>query len=135
MTARESTRGRESAAPAAPQQHTPEPWRVVPRPAADHSVVIESTERVNVAFVPAKTQADGLPTAAPNAARIVACVNSCAGLDPAAIPALIEAAERMPAACSSLMDELTGKQATDWGLVNDALCGLRAALAAVRGRA
>jgi len=30
-----------------------------------------------------------------NAERIVACVNACAGIDPAAIPALIEALERI----------------------------------------
>lgn len=61
----------------------------------------------------------------------VACVNACAGLDPAALPALIEAAERADRALDAYIKECAFAQASSPAL--DALLKLRAALANVRG--
>ena len=49
--------------------------------------------------------------------------------EPEELKRLVDAASKMPSACSTLMDEVVGKKATDWGLVNDSLCNLTAALA------
>ena len=35
---------------------------------------------------------------------------------------LLDAGNNLQKACDTLMDELVGKKATDWGIVNDALC-------------
>jgi hypothetical protein len=69
-----------------------------------------------------------------DAARIVACVNNCEGINPAAVPALILAAERaLPWLCKMLADG--GNLET----VNPSACDaaatmLRNALEAAKGR-
>lgn len=123
----------DSAPHAGPAAHTPEPWRVVPRPAADGSGIIESSDRVNIVFVPAKTQRDGLPTARPNMERIVACVNALAGLDPSAIPALVEAADEALNALIGCAVPAGG--CDDRKHLLDAQASLCAALAAAKGGA
>jgi hypothetical protein len=45
------------------------------------------------------------------------------------VKALVEVAKLAPPAFRSLMGELAGIRATDWGLVNDCLCGIDVALA------
>ncbi len=72
--------------------HTAEPWFVSP----------DDWEGL---FVESKASAEtnaGRPVCLPqgpqhkaNAARIVACVNFCAGINPAAVPAMIEALEAL----------------------------------------
>lgn len=96
--------------------HTPEPWRFgkwTARPEADWQVFCDALE---VTPCPSVTlEAD--------AARIVACVNACAGIaDPAAIPNALEALRRVDAS----------------GWLDSVPCGplagfVRAALAALGG--
>ena len=66
-----------------------------------------------------------------NAARIVACVNALAGLNPEAVPALVEAAEAVDGAFTTWLAEYaTGP---DEGRALRSITALRAALAAVKG--
>ena len=100
----------------APTTHTPEPWIVIMIPAPRHDAskpfdmtlptaqpAIMQAESVAplfmgepdprfVAAVGCESPRDGwTPEDKANAARIVACVNGCAGLNPAAVPGLLAA--------------------------------------------
>jgi hypothetical protein len=103
-------------------QHTPEPWRqgqrhpgrIIAGPSATAGFVCRVT-------VQDEDDCDPQIIEAANAARIVACVNALAGLNPEAVPALVEAAAKV-----LRFSRRTGVDAP--GFIN-----LRAALAAVRG--
>ena len=78
--------------------HTPEPWRVEDKPTYGQSgdLIVaqpdELTERQSnhVAYCPVRKDT----SVGANAARIVSCINGCAGLDPAAYWACVEAVKR-----------------------------------------
>ena len=70
--------------------HTPEPWTLIKRQGADDAlcVTIEPNGRQRIlASIPLWKGEEGTS----NAARIVSCVNGCAGLNPAAYRAVVEA--------------------------------------------
>lgn len=52
----------------------------------------------------------------------------------AAAPDLLDAARQAKAAGESLMDELVGKKATDWGVVNNAMVSLGRAIRKAEGQ-
>lgn len=123
-------------------QHTPEPWELDERDRisdiADGSgfhavgpfVIVAPDEDGELAVV-AEIQDDvpgGLAEA--NASRIVACVNACAGLDPAAIPALVAAAERV---IDRTPTSLEGGTETLLDLLHENREALRAALQTCKG--
>ncbi len=67
------------------QKHTPGPWRSGPDP---------ETVWANDAELIARTApGEGHARAHANAARIVACVNACEGINPEAVPDLVRALE------------------------------------------
>jgi len=64
-----------------------------------------------------------------NAQRIVDCVNGCTGIEnPGAIMEVVEALKLADGIASTLMDELVGTKATNWGIVNNGLVKIGAAL-------
>lgn len=70
--------------------HTQEPWEVVEHSWAETGIYAKGKGRV--AGVRHDPEEDPLAEQAPaNAARIVACVNACEGIDPEAIGAMIRA--------------------------------------------
>lgn len=71
---------------------TPEPWRL----SDEHPTIIKAGGDVMVASACGYTGSGYFPddeTAPHNAARIVACVNGCAGLNPEAVGDLLAAAK------------------------------------------
>ena len=52
----------------------------------------------------------------------------------AAAPDMLAALEQVGPAMESLMDELGGRRATNWGIVNTCLCDVAAAIAKARGK-
>ncbi|WP_143496102.1 hypothetical protein [Pseudomonas sp. DrBHI1] len=94
-------------------KHTPEPWAVDPNdqreisPAGDMQIGIASVSNIDPCDTTGKwefgTQSQG------NAARIVACVNACAGLDTVSLRAVAQMgglAQRLPV-ISGLMAQRT----------------------------
>jgi len=67
-------------------------------------------------------------------ARVIAYDREVANLI-AAAPELLNACDLAVSAIESLMDELGGKRATDWGKVNDAMIALGRARAEAKGQA
>lgn len=67
-------------------------------------------------------------------ARVIAYDRDVANLI-AAAPGLLNACDLAVSAIESLMDELGGKRATDWGKVNDAMIALGSARAKAKGQA
>ena len=63
-----------------------------------------------------------------NAARIVSCVNNCAGINPAAVPGLVAALDRV-----ALLNEHAGEIGS--GMLMTIVTEARAALAAAKGEA
>ena len=117
---------RPDAKPAAPA-HTPEPWMF---DEGDLIILTDDEANVRIAEV-VSDNCDERDTALGDAARIVACVNACAGIEnPAALPALIEAAE----ACEEWLTA-DNVPVPAWHKAGgpDVLTMLRAALANVRG--
>ena len=67
-----------------------------------------------------------------NAHRIIECVNGCAGIiNPSAVREVVEAAKLADGIAGTLMDELVGNKATDWGIVNNGLVKIHKALEAL----
>lgn len=132
---------------APPVAHTPEPWHhgghSLRRPWADGIFAWGEAEQLNdagiahVYGVPTNTTIDDADkindercrTGLANARRIVACVNACAGLDPAALPALVAAAGELDEQVftPSLAE---GRMGANAKLI---VADFRAALAVVRG--
>lgn len=69
--------------------HTPEPWSINEWPQGDAEIRIGAVGYPRIAAVLLKYESINGQKA--NAERIVACVNACAGIDPEAIPLLMEA--------------------------------------------
>lgn len=67
-------------------QHTPEPW-VVGRGGGSEPFSIEAATRTVALVKTCRQEGEH------NASRIVSCVNACKGLNPEAIPELVEAAK------------------------------------------
>lgn len=66
-------------------QHAPEPWHASPIGGAR---IISGSDGWTIAETPGASEVEK-----PNAERIVSCVNSCAGINPEAVPDLIKALE------------------------------------------
>lgn len=71
--------------------HTPEPWQVDDCEDAQGNHTLRSWED-NCHGATDIPSIGTIPMEA-NAARIVACVNACAGIDPSAVPSLVDALE------------------------------------------
>lgn len=105
--------------------HTPEPWTIgettldivrgFVTPEAVGAFAIYDKNRTVIAYVPSdykrKRQAAN--------ARLIA-----------AAPKLLGAGRAMLKAADTLMDEVTNKRATNWGVVNEAMCAMSAAIRA-----
>ena len=96
-------------------KHTPGPWRV--KNTNNGWMVLAPQNGYILTLVP---RCRGIERIESNAARIVECVNACEGLEPAAIPDLLAAAEAV--------SDLYGEQ--EW---NGPLAALRAAIRAAKG--
>mgnify|MGYP001609990913 CR=1 FL=1 len=93
--------------------HTPEPWRVrMDTSAPNVFITREFGVDVPPAFYIADVQGIGKKETEANAARIVACVNGCTGLNPAAYREIIEAAKCL---------FTTHRQENDWDRLRKAL--------------
>ena len=66
--------------------HTPEPWTIARKKHDGEFLQIEGNTGHIVCFFPWR-----IKEATPDARRIVACVNGCAGLNPAAYREVVEA--------------------------------------------
>ena len=71
--------------------HTPEPWITVPENAMPAGTWNIGTEQDSGSIGITYPGTLGVDAAKSNAARIVACVNGCAGLNPAAYRQVVEA--------------------------------------------
>lgn len=85
------------------QQHTPEPWSV----GHDKSSIVRDRPDRPYSFTLAETLGYKGEREA-NASRIATCVNACAGINPGAVPAMLEAlrlaAIQLDRAADSLVD-------------------------------
>lgn len=109
-------------------KHTPEPWADGPaRPNGEVLILGEVTR--TVAYVPTASGFYNADVARANSARIVACVNFCAGIDPAAVPDLLAACE----ALAANVDEQERKfgHPIEW---HPSVAMMRAALAKASGK-
>jgi hypothetical protein len=121
-------------------KHTSEPWTVGEDTAEQEhyylfcNITAHDGRDLPVAFVPHdKYDDDGdvvMDTARANGARIVACVNALAGLNPEAVAGLVAAADVAQAELITLAPRLTGRYADN---VMTAYSTLTAALYALRG--
>lgn len=68
-------------------KHTPEPWMA---DLEDYASVIDS-DGICVCEMPPYTRSPNREKARANAERIVACVNACKGINPEAVPDLLDA--------------------------------------------
>ncbi len=73
-------------------QHTPEPWLASGALRSDGAWVISAEPGYAIDQIAVVQTDDRIGSTDANAARIVACVNACAGIDPEAVPALLAAA-------------------------------------------
>ena len=68
------------------------------------------------------------------ATRIIACVNGCRGIkNPEAVGEVVEALKLVDEIAGTLMDELVGNKAADWGIVNGGLVKVNKALKHIQG--
>ena len=96
-------------------KHTPEPWVIHDR----FGICSKALDKVIV------LAADGFPDSHKvNCERIVACVNACAGINPEAVPEMLEA-------LSEATHAMGYKLTRDWGPIIDKC---KAALAKAEGR-
>lgn len=134
---------------AQPNRHTPEPWTIGTGShvcgAWSSMIRIESTEDFHNN---GHDYADGgssrsytnvvcgtsghSETALANMRRIVACVNGCAGINPEAVPELVEACEAFLASVASA-DESVSFTANALKIINNAVDSIGAALALAKG--
>lgn len=104
--------------------HTKEPWAVSIEPEsypesddADYPAIIRSASGALIVYMPEEYKYDGDYKA--NARRIVSCVNALSGVkNPAALPALIEAAK-------NLCDWEQPRTQEQWDELRDALAKLQ----------
>ena len=89
--------------------HTPEPWKKSHN-GRDLELIVQ--ERAGFNMVIAELKHPDIGGELANAARIVACVNGCAGLNPAAYREIIEAAKCL---------FTTHRQENDWDRLRKAL--------------
>ena len=69
-----------------------------------------------------------------HATRIIACVNGCRGIkNPEAVGEVVEALKLVDEIAGTLMDELVGNKAADWGIVNGGLVKVNKALKHIQG--
>jgi len=69
-----------------------------------------------------------------HAQRIIACVNGCRGIkNPEAVGEVVEALKLVDGIAGTLMDELVGNKAADWGIVNGGLVKVNKALKHIQG--
>lgn len=88
--------------------HTPAPWKVRANP--NGTLSIDAREPDGTACSPASVNGDATdvecgPVTWANARRIVACVNACEGMNPEAVPALLEACRKASALLASLDED------------------------------
>jgi len=101
--------------------HTPEPWE------ADGNVILQKGDNASepIALLVSEPGYRPVVKAQHNAARIITCVNACAGIaDPSAIPELIGAATKL------LEAGMSGKHNEDLQEILEAREQLRASIAA-----
>jgi len=72
--------------------HTSEPWIVGDDDKNEQPTIYGDEGRQFVGLCAHECLVSRIPEAAANAKRIVACVNACAGINPEAVPELLEAA-------------------------------------------
>jgi hypothetical protein len=101
-------------------KHTPEPWAV-----AGYGTLI-AKNGYDIALTNSGKFKTG--NAHQDAARIVACVNNCAGINPAAVPGLVAALERVAS-----LNEHAGEIGA--GMLMTIVTEARAALADAKGDA
>ena len=114
-------------------QHTKEPWLYVPhyKKYAQGHIILELTKTGYTIEItgPASMTQKELDA---HADRIIECVNGCAGIiNPSAVREVVEAAKLADGIAGTLMDELVGNKATDWGIVNNGLVKIHKALEAL----
>lgn len=96
----EANDGRTHSGSARVVQHTPEPWSINElKPNGIDALYGDPTLAVSAWYQMIRCYSDrenpeiGDSIAAANAARIVACVNACEGINPAAVPEMVKALE------------------------------------------
>lgn len=105
------------------QSHTPVPWKESPWKSDEgsHIDIVGANEVETVA-----TLSEG-PIEA-NVRRIIACVNACEGMNPAAAPKLLEAAIQYRKAVLTLQSQSFGETKTHVYVMEDAQQALDAAI-------
>lgn len=92
-------------------KHTPEPWRFRAMGSEGCRVFPDSGDkREDMKFI-AMVNGRDFHTDQANTDRIVGCVNSCAGINPKAVPDLLEACKTALKACTPVATEMGITQA------------------------
>ena len=117
------------------EHHTPEPWYIINNRAGRRLDILhsEGDYAYSVAQIPYEGTA---PTARAwaNARRIVACVNGCRGIDPAAVGELVARCEDAHTALAALPEDALGRDSIDGFYYRDwLLSNLETALTHARG--